>query len=60
MKTLSERLQKRLDAWRNRVIPDKPATIVENSTGRGGQRNHGDVFSKEEWQKEIDKSQTRR
>lgn len=59
MNNLSEKMQQRLDKWRNKTT-ETTIKISYPATRNNGKGDYGDALSKEDWDEEIKKSQTRR
>ena len=62
MSDLTPEMQKRLDEWREHMLPSKSAEKVRGAppSRRSGKGDHGDVESLEDWSKEAEKSQRRK
>ena len=63
MNNLTEKMQERLDKWRNKTLPVPSTKNIRNQNVRPSSNSRGDfgdVMSQEEWDEEIRKSQTRR
>lgn len=62
MNNLSEKMQERLDAWRNNTlaVPSSKVFRAPEVSRRSGKNDYGDVFSEQEWEEEVRKSQTRK
>jgi hypothetical protein len=61
MQKLSTLMQERLDKWKKSLEPKQiPETSQKDSKPFNGKRDNGDVDSLDEWEREIQLSQTRR
>lgn len=60
MAQLNHKMQERLDGWRKSVKEPVKKLYVAPEQRRGGKRDFGDVLTKEQWERELLMSQTRR
>lgn len=62
MNNLSEKMQERLDKWRQNTLPVASAEKVRGPapSRRNGKNDYGDAQTLEEWDEEVKRSQKRR
>lgn len=62
MNNLNEKMQERLDKWRNHTLVVPAASKIRNEppSRRNGKNDYGDAMTIEEWEAEAKKSQTRK
>jgi len=62
MANLSEKMQERLDKWRQNKLAVRAAEKVTGTavSRRNGKNDYGDAMTREEWEEEARKSQTRK
>lgn len=62
MNSLTEKMQERLDKWRQSTLPNSSASKIKGTpvSRRSGKNDYGDAMNLEEWDEEVKKSQTRR
>ncbi len=61
MSDLSQKMQERLDKWReNTTTPPSVKKIFEPTSRRSGKNDFGDAMTLDEWNEEAKRSQTRR
>lgn len=58
MNNLSEKMQERLDKWRQNAIPVPSSAKI--NVKHSGKNDYGDVNSLEEWEEEVKRSQRRK
>jgi hypothetical protein len=60
MAQLNQKMQSRLDDWRKSVKDPIKKVVAAPEQRRGGKHDFGDVLTKEQWDREMLMSQTRR